>query len=151
MKDIEARLSTLGMLHDHLRTSEMTGLGAIDALAQWVISGQLPDARGETAQDAAAPAKASIEPATVSFDAALLAVKAGARIARDGWNGAGMFVYLVPAAAHPAQTPAARARFGRSVPYRAYLALVTAQGDVATWSPSCSDVLADDWRLMDAA
>ena len=34
------------------------------------------------------------------------------------------------------------------VPYRAYWALFTAQKDVATWAPSCSDTLAEDWRIV---
>lgn len=84
-----------------------------------------------------------------TFGGALAALKAGATVSRTGWNGTGMFVYLVPAASYPAQTGAAKAHFGEGamVPYRAYLALKTAQGDVATWAPSCSDVLAEDWEV----
>lgn len=86
----------------------------------------------------------------VSFGDAVLAMKAGRRVTRAGWNGQGMFAYLVPAASYPAQTGAAKAHYGEGalVPYRAYLALKTAQGDVATWSPSCSDVLAEDWQVL---
>lgn len=86
----------------------------------------------------------------LSFGAAIEAVKIGKCIAREGWNGAGQFVYLVPAASYPVQTGAAKAIFGDAalVPYRPYLALKTAQGDVATWAPSCSDALADDWIIL---
>lgn len=85
--------------------------------------------------------------ATMSFSEALLFLKAGAAVARSGWNGKGMFAYLVPAASYPAQTGIAKKHFGENalVPYRAYLALKTAQGDVSTWVPSCSDILAEDW------
>lgn len=84
------------------------------------------------------------------FGWALAKLKDGFRIARHGWNGVGMFAYLVPAASYPVQTGAAKEHFGDGamVPYRAYLALKTAQGDVATWVPSCSDVLADDWAVV---
>ena len=87
----------------------------------------------------------------MNFGDALALLKCGARIARIGWNGAGMFAYYVPAASYPAQTGAAKKFFGENalVPYRAYLALKTAQGDVATWAPSCSDVLAEDWVVLD--
>jgi hypothetical protein len=34
------------------------------------------------------------------------------------------------------------------VPYRHYIALKTAQNDVATWSPSTSDALAEDWEIV---
>lgn len=86
-----------------------------------------------------------------SFGHALEALKAGRKVARTGWNGNGMFAYFVPAAAYPAQTGAAKSHFGEGslVPYRAYLALKTADDDVATWAPSCSDVLADDWLILE--
>ena len=87
----------------------------------------------------------------LSFGMAIEALKAGKRVARAGWNGAGQFVYLVPAASYPAQTGIAKAYFGADamVPYRAYLALKTAQGDVSTWAPSCSDALAEDWQIIE--
>ncbi len=82
---------------------------------------------------------------------AVEAMKSGKRVARAGWNGAGMFAYYVPANGYPAQTGVAKQFFGENalVPYREYLALKTAQGDVATWAPSCSDTLADDWVVLD--
>lgn len=99
--------------------------------------------------------KAVFEDAFAPFDAmdfsmAMAALKLGMKVARAGWNGNGMFVYLVPAASYPAQTGIAKAYFGADamVPYRAYLALKTAQGDVATWAPSCSDALAEDWQIV---
>ena len=87
----------------------------------------------------------------LSFGMAIEALKLGKCAARAGWNGAGQFVYLVPAASYPAQTAIAKAHFGAdaTVPYRAYLALKTAQGDVATWAPSCSDALAEDWQIVE--
>lgn len=87
----------------------------------------------------------------MTFGAAIEALKVGKKVARAGWNGAGQCVYLVPAAAYPAQTGAAKAIFGDAalVPYRAYLAIKTAQGDVATWAPNCSDALAEDWRIVE--
>lgn len=82
---------------------------------------------------------------------AVEAMKSGKRVARSGWNGQGMFAYYVPANSYPAQTGVAKKFFGENalVPYRAYMALKTAQGDVAAWTPSGSDVLADDWIVLD--
>lgn len=84
------------------------------------------------------------------FETALRAMREGKRVTRAGWNGQGMFAYLVPAASYPVQTGAAKGHFGEAsmVPYRAYFALKTAQGDVATWNPSNSDILADDWYVL---
>lgn len=86
----------------------------------------------------------------LTFGMALEMLKKGRSVARVGWNGAGQFVYLVPAASYPAQTGAAKAHFGADalIPYRAYLALKTAQGDVSTWAPSVSDCLAEDWGVV---
>lgn len=83
------------------------------------------------------------------FGLAMEALKRGERIARKGWNGAGQYVYLVPAASYQPTTESAIKEFGgQPVPYRAYFALKTAQGDIATWAPSCSDALADDWQIV---
>jgi hypothetical protein len=87
----------------------------------------------------------------MSFGLAIEALKKGARVARAGWNGEGMFTYLVPAASYPAQTGAAKAHFGEGslVPYNAYLALKTVDERVSTWVPSVTDCLADDWAIVD--
>lgn len=89
----------------------------------------------------------------MTFGLAIEALKRGDTVARTGWNGAGMFVYLVPANAYPAQTGAAKAYFGEGalVPYRAYFALVGVDGQVSTWVPSITDTLAEDWAIVSAA
>lgn len=75
--------------------------------------------------------------------------KAGYKVARAGWNGSGMFVYYVEGASYPAMMPVIKGIFENDlVPYRPYLALKTAQNDVATWSPSGSDALAEDWEIV---
>jgi hypothetical protein len=83
------------------------------------------------------------------FGLAVEALRRGDRVARAGWNGKGMFVYLVPANSYPAQTAVAKAFFGEGamVPYNAYLALKGVDGTVNTWVPSISDVLAEDWAI----
>lgn len=71
------------------------------------------------------------------------------KVARIGWNGSGMYAYVVPAGSYPATTEIAKKEFGDMVPYREYWALKTAQGDVATWAPSGSDSLAEDWYIVE--
>jgi hypothetical protein len=87
----------------------------------------------------------------MNFGQATEAAKSGKKVAREGWNGSGMFAYIVPAASYPAQTGVAKEYFGENalVPYRAYWALKTAQEDIATWAPSGSDSLAEDWVIID--
>ena len=86
-----------------------------------------------------------------SFGSAIAAAKEGYKVARIGWNGNGLFAYIVPSASYPAQTGVAKEYFGENamVPYRAYWALKTAQDDVATWAPSGSDSLAEDWCTVE--
>jgi hypothetical protein len=98
----------------------------------------------EATYDAAAPA------AGMNFGQALEAIKAGQRIVRAGWNGKGMFVYLVPPASYPVQTGAAKAHFGEGamVPYNAYMAIKNVDGTVSTWVPSVNDCLATDWGIV---
>lgn len=85
----------------------------------------------------------------LTFGDAIAAIKNGKRAARKGWNGSEMFIYHVPGAEYPAVTHVAMQTFGTMVPYREYIALKTAQNDVATWSPSGSDALAEDWVILD--
>lgn len=74
----------------------------------------------------------------------------GAKAARKGWNGAGMFIYFVPPGVYPARTAAAQSFYGESgVPYRGYLALKATDDTVVPWVASQSDLLADDWYIVE--
>lgn len=85
----------------------------------------------------------------LTFGLAVEALKKGHKITRAGWNGKGMFVYLVPAASYPAQTDAAKSHFGDGalVPYNAYMAIKNVNDTVSTWVPSVNDCLAEDWSI----
>jgi hypothetical protein len=87
----------------------------------------------------------------MDFGDALSALRGGLRMARAGWNGKGMFVYLVPPASYPVQTGAAKAYFGEGsmVPYNAYFAIKNVDDTVSTWVPSVNDCLASDWQMVD--
>lgn len=82
------------------------------------------------------------------FGGAISALKDGKKVTREGWNGKGMFLYYVPANSYPAQTEVAKSAFGDVVPYEAYIAMKTVRGTVQTWTASQSDVLADDWQIV---
>lgn len=87
----------------------------------------------------------------LSLGAAIEAVKLGHKIARSGWNGNNMFVYYVPAAKYKAITSVMMdmAYENGLIPYNAYLAIRTTAGPISTWSPSCSDTLAEDWYIVE--
>lgn len=84
----------------------------------------------------------------LDFSEALYALKAGKAVRRSGWNGKGMFLYMVSAATYKAQTLVAKALFGEDVPYGAYTAMKTADGNVVPWLCSQSDQYATDWEIV---
>ena len=93
------------------------------------------------------------EGATFDFGTAVEALKQGARVAREGWNGKGMFLYYVPANKYPASRNEYGTMIGvfedDMVPYREYIALKTVDNQVVPWAPSISDALAEDWQIVE--
>lgn len=90
----------------------------------------------------------------VNFGQAIEAAKVGKRITRQGWNGKGMYVVVMPGypegvEVNEATQKAHRLPAGTKLVYRPYFQLFTAQNDVAMWSPSGSDALAEDWVILD--
>lgn len=85
----------------------------------------------------------------MDFSDALRALKAGRRLARSGWNGKKMFIFLVPGSTfvvvegHPM---AKHWPVGALVDYHAHVDMQTAQGYVVPWLCSQADMLADDWE-----
>jgi hypothetical protein len=84
----------------------------------------------------------------MTFDNILADLKLGRKVMRKGWNGKGMYIYYVPAQSYPAVTEIAKKEFGTMVPYGAYIAMKTAQGNVVPWLASQTDILAEDWVLI---
>ena len=81
-----------------------------------------------------------------NFGTALEKMQQGKRVWRNGWNGKGMFLYHVPEGIYPARMGAIVGEFkGDMVPYGAYIAMKTAQGNVVPWLASQTDILATDW------
>lgn len=77
------------------------------------------------------------------FGDAIRHIKNGGRIARDGWNGKGMHVYL----ARDLQWTAGS--FGNAHHGLPCLVMVTATGDHQPgWLASQADMLAEDWTLV---
>ena len=93
----------------------------------------------------------------LTFGDALIALKEGKKVYRSGWNGADMFLVLSPGAIDlPAPnffnkdlSEYARSKEGEMMTVRPAFMLKTAQDDVAYWSPSGSDALAEDWQIVE--
>lgn len=86
----------------------------------------------------------------LDFGSALDAIKAGYRVARSGWNGKGMFLFLVPGSKFKVNRPPLLGIYpeGTEVSYHAHIDMKTAQGDVVPWVASQTDVLAEDWEII---
>lgn len=83
----------------------------------------------------------------LTFGEALELLKAGKRVARAGWNGKGMFVFLVPGSNFKVNRPPLLGIYpeGTEINYRPHIDLKGADGSISTWAPSGSDALAEDW------
>ena len=91
----------------------------------------------------------------MDFGEALVALKEGKMVARTGWNGSNMFAVLSPGYAQLPSNKffnkdlAAYAEtLGGTMSVRPAFMLKTAQDDVAYWIPSGSDLLAEDWVII---
>lgn len=86
----------------------------------------------------------------LTFGEAIEALKEGKKVTRKGWNGPGMFLYLVPGSTFKVNREPLLSIYdeGTEINYRPHIDLKTADGSIATWSPSGSDALAEDWKIL---
>ena len=71
----------------------------------------------------------------LSFSEALLNLKAGGRVMRNGWNGKGMWLEVQKPDEHSKMT----------LPY---IYMKTATDDLVPWLASQTDILAEDWNVI---
>lgn len=92
----------------------------------------------------------------MNFGEALQALKDGKRVSRAGWNGKNMWLVLVPGSQGltvDEGRPLAKAgiAIGTTFNYLPHIDMWTAQGDLVPWLCSQTDMLAEDWGVVDAA
>ncbi|MDS1356974.1 DUF2829 domain-containing protein, partial [Klebsiella pneumoniae] len=99
----------------------------------------------------------------LSFGLAIEALKKGKKVARAGWNGKGVWLaYVKPhsEAVHTGNTPCFCSRVfelpegTQGDPKRApeqlpYIAMKTADDKLVPWLASQTDVLAEDWNIVE--
>lgn len=87
----------------------------------------------------------------LTFGQALQCLKDGKRIARSGWSGKGMFLFIVPGSTFTVNRPPLLGIYpeGTSIDYHAHIDMKTAQGYVVPWLASQSDMLHEDWCIVD--
>lgn len=84
---------------------------------------------------------------TMDFGLALQEIKRGNRVARLGWNGKGMFVFLVPGSTFQVNRAPLLGIYpeGTTINYQSHIDMRTADGSIVPWLASQSDLLAEDW------
>ena len=84
------------------------------------------------------------------FSKALSYLKIGKKVAREGWNGKGMFIYLVNGSTFTVNRAPLNTFLpeGTEVNYLPHVDMRTADGKFVPWLCSQTDMLADDWVLV---
>ena len=85
----------------------------------------------------------------MNFGDALKALKSGHSVTRAGWNGKGMFLFLVPGSTFKVNRPPLLGIYpeGTEINYCPHIDMKTADGMVVPWLASQTDVLAEDWVI----
>lgn len=78
----------------------------------------------------------------MDFGEAIHALKGGKRVSRAGWNGKGMYLYLVRNGSCPDE-------HGLRQPLAPFIAMKPVSGPEGSWLASQTDVLAEDWVILE--
>lgn len=86
-----------------------------------------------------------------NFGTALDYLKSGCRVARSGWNGKNMFLFLVPGSTFQVNRPPLLGIYpeGTTIDCCPHIDMRTADSKIVPWLASQTDVLAEDWILLD--
>lgn len=87
----------------------------------------------------------------LTFSTALALIKDGKRLQRVGWNGKGMFIFLVPGSTFKVNRPPLLGIYpeGTEINYHGHVDMKTADGMVVPWLCSQTDLLAEDWQTLE--
>ena len=85
-----------------------------------------------------------------NFGEALEQVKLGNKVARKGWNGKGMFLFLVPSSIFKVSRPPLLGIYeeGTEIKYHSHIDIKTPTGEIVPWLASQTDILAEDWIIV---
>lgn len=86
----------------------------------------------------------------LSFSLALGFIKRGYKVQRSGWNGKGMFIFLVNGSTFKVNRPPLLGIYpeGTEINYHAHVDMKTADGQIVPWLCSQTDMLAEDWQIV---
>ena len=86
----------------------------------------------------------------LNFGDAVHLLKEGKKLARAGWNGKGMFVFLVVGSTFNVSRAPLLGIFpeGTQINYKPHIDIKNVDGSISTWVPSIGDVMAEDWIVV---
>ena len=86
----------------------------------------------------------------ISFGLAIEAMRKGFKVAREGWNGKAMFIFLVPGSTFKVNRPPLLGIYseGTEINYCSHIDMKTTDGKIVPWLASQTDVLAEDWSIL---
>ncbi|MFC1088020.1 DUF2829 domain-containing protein [Pasteurella multocida] len=79
----------------------------------------------------------------INFGEAVQALKGGKTVCRSGWNGKGMFLFLVKG-----QEIDVKTQHGGELEWCDFIVMKTADNKLVPWLASQTDVLATDWQVL---
>lgn len=84
------------------------------------------------------------------FSFALFCLKEGNKVARKGWNGKGMFIFLVQGSTFKVNRPPLLGIYpeGTEIEYCPHVDMRTADGKIVPWLASQTDLMAEDWEIV---
>ena len=87
----------------------------------------------------------------MTFGLAIEAIKIGKKVARSGWNGKGMFLFLVAGSTFKVNRAPLLGIYpeGTEINYCPHVDMRTADGKIVPWLASQTDILAEDWQIVD--
>ncbi len=86
-----------------------------------------------------------------TFSYALGVLRGGGKVARRGWNGKDMFIFLVEGSEFAVNREPLNKIYpmGHKIKYRPHIDMKTVDGSICVWTASQSDLLAEDWYLVE--
>lgn len=87
----------------------------------------------------------------MNFGQAIEALKSGKRVARSGWNGKSMFLFLVNGSNFKVNREPLLSIMGEGyeATYRPHIDMRDAEGKIVPWLASQTDMLAEDWGVVE--
>jgi len=87
----------------------------------------------------------------MDFSEALEQIKDGKRVARSGWNGKGMFLFLVSGSNFIVNREPLLSILGEGsqATYRPHIDMKDSEGKIVPWLASQSDLLSNDWEVVE--